>query len=244
MKILSHQLLLIPAFLFAGKVMAQQPATNDYDPKAKTILDDVSKTAKSYSTITAEFTITTKKTDGTSDSKDGTIVLKGSKYKLTLNTKVKDKMYAEEYYNDGKTTWAYVQKDNEVTIDNAPDPNKKKEGTFSVSDIFSDPAKGFKYRFIKEETLNGKVVQQIELYPEKPDKKNYHTIKLTIDKVKKQVISAVQVNNDQSTITYTIKKFTPNLDVPDSTFQFDKKTHPGVKAIDLREDDDDGDSAK
>jgi outer membrane lipoprotein-sorting protein len=33
---------------------------------------------------------------------------------------------------------------------------------------------------------------------------------------------------------YTIQSFTPNVKVPESTFTFDKKDHPGVELVDLR----------
>ena len=235
MKPFIKSLFAIPIFLlvFPTITKAQDP---NYDPKAKLILDDVSKTAKSYTTITATFSITIKKADNTSDVKNGSIIMKSGKYKITLENKVKEVIKKEEYYNDGKTTWVYSEKDKEVNVDNF-DPNKKKtENSISPNDIFTIHEKGFKYKFIKEEIQNGKTVQLIDLYPEKPDKKNYHTVKLTIDKVKKQIINVVFLNKDGSTTTYTVKTFTPNLDVPDSTFQFDIKTHPGVSVIDLRDD--------
>ncbi len=227
--------LAIPALLFSVIAFAQ-PGDPNYD-KAKLILDEVSKTAKAYSSISATFSITIKPATGTAEVKTGNVVMKSGKYKITLDNKVKDVIKKEEYYNDGKTTWVYIEKDKEVTIDHAPDPTKKKaENSISVNDIFTIHEKGFKYTFVKEETQNGKVVQLINLIPEKPDKKNYHTIKLTIDKAKKQIINIVQLNRDGSTITYNVKTFTPNTVVPDTTFQFDMKVHPGVTVIDMRED--------
>jgi outer membrane lipoprotein-sorting protein len=225
--------LAIPALLFSVMSFAQQ------DPKAKLILDEVSKTAKAYSTISATFSITVKQKDGSTDVKNGSVLMKSGKYKITLDNKVKDVIKKEEYYNDGKTTWVYIEKNKEVTIDNAPDPAKKKaENSISVNDIFTIHEKGFNYTFIKEETQNGRVVQIIDLIPEKPDKKNYFKIKVTIDKVKKQIINIVQMNKDGSSITYNVKTFTPNTEVPDTTFQFDKKLHPGVTVIDLRDEED------
>ncbi|CAN5163829.1 hypothetical protein BH09BAC5_BH09BAC5_17410 [soil metagenome] len=224
----------IPALLIAVIAFAQ-PSDPNYDPKAKAILDEVSKTAKAYSTISATFSITIKQANGTSDVKNGSVVMKSGKYKITLENKVKDVVKKEEYYNDGKTTWVYIEKDNEVTIDNAPDPAKKKsDNSISPNDIFTIHEKGFKYTFIKEETQNGKVMQIINLVPENPDKKNYHTVKLTIDKVKKQIVNVVFMNKDGSSTTYNVKTFTPNNEVPDTTFQFDKKLHPGVSEIDMR----------
>lgn len=238
----------LPAFLLLGftavslNISAQTPQQkqdpNSYDPKAKAILDDVSKTAKSYTSITATFSLTMEKADKTKDVHEGTIVMKGSKYKISLNRKIKDKVYLEEYINNGKTVWTFSQKDNEVTIDNAPDPAKKKNSnSISPSDIFTIHEKGFKYKFIKEEMQNGKAVQLIDLYPDNPDKKNYSIVKVVIDKAKKQIISVTFNNKDGSKTIYTVKSFTPNLEVADTTFTFDSKTHPGCKSVDLRDED-------
>jgi len=218
---------------------AQTPAKTgpDYDPKAKTILDGVSATAKAYQSITATFTITMEKPGAAKETKDGTVILKGNMYKVVLDNKQKDKVYKEEYYNDGKTMWVYNEKDKEVTIDHAPDPAKKKnDNQISTSEIFTIHEKGFKYSFVKEETQAGKVVQLVNLVPEQPDKKNYHTVKLTIDKVKKQIISVVFLNKDGSKTTYTVKTFVPNTVYTDATFKYDSKTHPGVSIIDMRDE--------
>jgi outer membrane lipoprotein-sorting protein len=234
MKSLKKITLAIPALLLSVMAFAQTADPNS--EKARLILDEVSKTAKAYSTISATFAITVKQANGTTDVKNGSVVMKSGKYKIVLDNKVKEVIKKEEYYNDGKTTWVYIEKDKEVTIDYAPDPTKKKaENSISPNDIFTIHEKGFKYTFVKEETQNGRVVQLINLIPEKPEKKNYHTVKLTIDKVKKQIVNVVFMNKDGSSITYNVKTFTPNTEVPDTTFQFDLKAHPGVQVIEMRE---------
>jgi outer membrane lipoprotein-sorting protein len=223
-----------------ASALAQTKTGPDYDPKAKTILDGVSATAKAYTSITANFTITTEKPGAAKESKTGTVILKGNMYKITLNNKnAKGVAYKEEYYNDGVSMWVYNENDKECTVDDAPDPAKKKnENTISPTEIFTFHEKGFKYKFIKEETqTGGKVVQLIDLYPEQPDKKPYHTVKLTIDKVKKQIISIVLVNKDGSKTTYTVNTFTPNTAYTDATFRFDKAAHPGVTIISLKDED-------
>lgn len=232
--------LVFAAMLALPTASFAQPKTGpDYDPKAKTILDGVSATAKAYTSITATFTISTEKPGGVKESKTGTVILKGKMYKITLNNiNSKGKAYKEEYYNDGTTVWVYNENDNECTVDNAPDPAaKKNENTISPTEIFTFHEKGFKYKFIKEETQSGgKVVQMIDLYPEQADKKPYHTVKLTIDKVKKQIVSIVLMNKDGSKTTYTVNTFTPNTVYTDATFKFDQAAHPGVTMIDLREE--------
>jgi outer membrane lipoprotein-sorting protein len=226
----------VPALMFATAAFAQ-PTDPNYDPKAKVILDDVSKTAKGYSTITATFTITIKHPDGSADVKNGTAVLKGSKYKVILENKVKDVIYKEEYYNDGTKTYVFTEKNGELTIDKAPDPNAtRSENSISPSSLFSAWDKGFKYKFIKEEVKDGRTYQYIELYPEKPDKKNYTMVQLTIDKAKKQITSITLKMKDGSTTVYAIKTFTPNLEVTDATFKFDEKAHKVKTRVDLTED--------
>jgi outer membrane lipoprotein-sorting protein len=229
MNIIRKIALTVPACFFAFATFAQTAQ----DPKAKLILDEVSKTAKAYTTISASFSIAVKNKEGKTDTKNGSIMMKNGKYKITLENKVKDAIKKEEYYNDGKTTWVYSEKDNEVTID-CFDPTQKKESQISPNDIFTIHEKGFKYKYIKEETQSGKVVHLIDMFPENPDKKNYHTVKLIIDKAKKQILSVAFLNKDGSSTTYTVKSLTPNLDMTDGSFQFDTKTHPGVEVIDLR----------
>lgn len=221
--------------------LAQTPAKTgpDYDPKAKTILDGVSATAKSYVSITAGFTITMEKPDKTKETKNGTVILKGSKYKITLENKdSKGVIKKEEYYSNGVNTWVYSEKDKEVTKD-CPDPNKKKnENQISPTEIFTFHEKGFKYKFIEEKTEGGVVFQYINLFPEQPDKKPYHTVKLKIDKVKKQIVSITQLNDDGSKTTYTVNTFTSNIAYTDATFVWDQKAHPGVTLVDLCEEED------
>jgi outer membrane lipoprotein-sorting protein len=226
-------------FALPVALAAQAKTGPGYDPKAKTILDGVSATAKAYQSITATFSIIMEKPapDKTKETKDGTVILKGNMYKIILENKHKDKVYHEEYYNDGKSLWVYSEKDKETTLDAAPDPAKKKnENQISPTEIFTIHEKGFKYTFIEEKTEGGKVIQIIDLIPEQPDKKNYHTIRVTIDKAKKQIISILQKNKDGSKTTYLVKTFTPNIAYTDATFKYDKAAHPGVPVIDLRED--------
>lgn len=209
----------------------------DYDPKAKTILDGVSATAKAYTSITASFSFTMEKPGATKETKTGSAILKGAKYKITLDTKdAKGVPKKEEYYNNGVNTWVYSEKDNECSKD-CIDPNaKKNENQISPTDIFTFHEKGHKYKFVEEKTEGGVVYQYINLFPENPDKKNYHTVKLKIDKAKKQIVSITQLNDDGSKSTYTILTFTPNVTYTDATFQWDQKAHPGVTLIDLCEE--------
>jgi len=182
----------------------------DQDPKAKVILDDISKTTKSYKTITTDYSlIITNKDKKQTDKQTGKIQVKGTKFRLEIP--------GNSILCDGKTVWTFNKEANEVSIknyepssDDALDPTK----------IFTMYENGYKYKFDKEEA--GLTI--INLYPSvKPEKKKFHTIKLYVDKPKKQVKKMIMLMKDGGTQTYELKTLTPNLDILENQFVFDSK---------------------
>lgn len=210
----------ISALIIATTINAQDPV----DKKAKAILDDLSVKTKGYNTIKAEFTFTILTREKKTETQTGAIQMKGEKYKLEIK--------GQEIYSDGKTVWTYLKDAKEVQVNDVTPPS---DDNISPASIFTVYEKGFKYKYDKEEFRNGVAVQIINLYPNNPDKKKFHTVKLVVDKMKKQVIEIVLNMKDGSTYTYKIKKFAPNTDMKDNLFTFDSKTHPGVEVVDLRE---------
>lgn len=209
-------------FLLAGLIFSMGMGTavqaqSDNDPKAKTILDELSAKTKTYSTIKTDFTIQlTNKQGKVTETQNGTVQLKGDKYKLQLPGQV--------ILSDGKYTWTYMKEAGETQKNFA---DKNAEG-MTPTNIFTMYEKGYKYKFEKED----KGIQVINLYPLKPDGKKYHTIKLMIDKAKKQITSVKVLNKDGTTQTITIKNFTPNTEMQDAMFQWDNKTYPS-ELVDL-----------
>lgn len=191
----------------------------DQDPKAKKILDELSTKTKAYTTIKAEFSWVVEKKDKSKDSQSGKIQTKGAKYKLEIP--------GHEIYCDGKTVWDYIKDANEVQI---KDMEVGGDDAVNPSNIFTIYEKGFKYKFDGEDATT----QTISLFPTNPDKKKFHTIKLTIDKTKKQIISVKMFMKDGTTQTYTIKTFVGSTAIPDTDFVFDIKAHKGISVEDLR----------
>jgi len=207
---------ILVALLAVGSLSALTAQT---DPKAKAILDDLSAKTKAYTTIKAEFTFTTEKKDKTKESQEGKIFTKGNKYRLEIPGHV--------IYCDGKTIWDFIKASNEVQVKDAETGG---DDAVNPSTIFTIYEKGFKYKFDGEDATT----QTISLFPENPDKKKYHTAKLFVDKVKKQISSVKMMMKDGTTQTYTIKSFQSNTPIADSEFTFDMKAHPGVSVEDLR----------
>ncbi|MES2593297.1 MAG: outer membrane lipoprotein carrier protein LolA [Bacteroidota bacterium] len=194
-------------------------ATAQNDPKAKKILDELSAKTKAYTTIKSEFTQTTEKKDKSKESQDAKLETKGNKYKLIIT--------GHEIYSDGKTVWDYGKDANEVIV---KDAEAGAEGSLNPSTIFTMYEKGYKYKFDAEDANT----QTISLFPENPDKQKFHTVKLTIDKIKKQISSVKMLMKDGTSQTYTVKSFVANGDIPDTSFTFNAKGHPGVSVEDLR----------
>lgn len=206
----------VVATVFAIQINAQD------DPKAKSILDNLSKKTKAYTSIKADFTLSIQsKKDGVNETQDGSLHLKGNKYKLMIK--------GQEVISDGKTVWTYIKESEEVHINTiSADDN---DGTFSPDKLFTLYETGFKYKYVEEKNN----IHSINLYPKDAGSKAFHRITLFIDKVKNEIKEVKVFGKDGSEMTYKIKAFTTNSALPDSLFTFDKTKHPKVEVIDLRE---------
>jgi len=190
----------------------------DQDPKAKAILDDLSKTTKQYKTISADVTFTIY-------NKDKKAVEKPQNWKIqTKDQKFRLEIPGSTIVCDGKTLWNFNKDAKEVTIKNFDAENDEQ----NPSKIFTMYETGYKYKFIGEEKVGTAMCQVIDLYPAvKPEKKKFHTVKLYIDKTKKQIVQLKMIMKDGGTQVYEIKLFKANLPMADAQFVFDTK---GLKA--------------
>lgn len=199
-------------FLFIASALLTH--SQEQDPKAKAILDEVSKVTKAYKTISADviFTIFDKSKKTVDKPQNWKVQVKGQKFRLEIPGTL--------IVCDGKTLWNYNKDAKEVTIKNF-DPNNEEQ---NPSTIFTMYETGYKYKYNKEETVAGVVCQEIDLYPAiKPEKKKFHTVKLLINKVKKQIVQLKMMMKDGGTQVYDIKSMKANTEMPDNNFVFDLK---------------------
>lgn len=198
----------------------------DQDPKAKTILDDLSKTTKTYKTIVADYVFTMLNKDGKQTEKqNGKVQIKGEKFKLEIpgNTIV----------CDSKTLWNFNKDAKEVTIKNF---DGKNEDQLNPSKLFTLYETGYKYKFDKEEKVGAITCSVIDLFPaDKPEKKKFHTIKLYVDKAKKQVAQIKMIMKDGTKQIYELKGIKPNQALADNLFVFDTKGLKPDQIIEERE---------
>lgn len=213
--------LFIAAFLVLSSgisVMAQS------EVKAKEILAEVSKKYRSYDVIKTEFLYTLENPEAKiKETQAGTLFVKSklNKYKVILK--------GQELISDGKSQWTYLKADKEVQVsevDNSAD-------ALNPAKLFTIYEKGFKSLYTNDTKVNGKMVHNIDLSPT-DTKRSFFKVKLQIDKLSKQIVNAVIFDKNGNRYTYSIKTFTPNIKVPESTFAFDAKLYPGIELVDLR----------
>ena len=206
-----RKLILAASLCISFGFYAQVPLEND--PKAKTILDELSKLTKAYKTITAEYSfVALTKEKKQTDKQDGKIQVKGQKFRLEIPGNL--------IVCDGKKVFNHNKDQKEVSI-KCYEPDE--EDMLDPTKIFTVYEKGFKCKFEKEEkNAAGVVMQVINLFPTiKPEKKKFHTAKLYVDKSKKQIKTLKLLMKDGGTQTFEIKKFVSNQELTEALFAMD-----------------------
>lgn len=213
--------LLALTFIGLGAIGFAQDGEQD-DPKANKILKAVSKKYKAYKTIKTDFSMKIEnRADGSLEKYNGKLWIKNDMFKVTVA--------GQEIISDTKTLWVYNESVNEVQISKY----QKNDDDFNPSEIFTIYETGFISRLKSEFKEDGKTYQLIELTP-RNKKKPYFLLKLYINKADNSIQTLKILYKAGTTQTYRIEKFSSNININDSEFQFNKADHPDVEEIDLR----------
>jgi outer membrane lipoprotein-sorting protein len=194
------------------------------DPRSKAIVDKLMSQAKAWTSFEADFSSRLQNNKDKLDVKqEGNMKVKGRKFRLVLDKNT--------IINDGTVLYTYNKDANEVSLN---DP-KEMDQDLDPSTLFTQYEKGFKSQFVEEKADAAGVTNQVvKLFPLEPAKKPFHTVILTVDKAKGQPRSVQVLYKDGNVVTYTMKKFTANLELADALFTFDKTKFPGVEVNDMR----------
>jgi len=216
-------LLLIWVCLTAHIAFPQNAAKEEsVDPKAKSLLDKAVAVMENKKGMEIQFTI---KVDNVRDSKsetyNGSAMLKGEKFKLSL----KD----VDTYFDGKVEAVHMVKEKEVTL-SRPDKDDLKEVNPIL--LMKSYKTGYKMRYMGVSTVNGKPCEEVELYPDDLNSP-YSIIHLIFEK-KSLLLESISLRGKGGIHTYfTVTKVSPK-EFKDTDFVFDVKQHPGVEVVDLQ----------
>ena len=195
----------------------------DIDKKAKAILNNVSKTYKSYKTLKVDFSISSenKIENSKTTTEKGVAWLKGDKFKIKFND--------QTIYCNGNTMWTHFEESKEVHIEKY----NPSQSEINVAEIFTMYQKGFLYKYDGQTSLNKQTYEKIKLTPE-DKKKPYFQVELFIETGKHE-IHQVDISFKNG-----IKQFIklsnqlPNENFSNKMFEFSTAENPGITVVDLR----------
>jgi outer membrane lipoprotein carrier protein len=190
------------------------------DQAAVNILDKFAGNALKAPSISMKFRLVTfNQTDNTKDTLEGSVILNKDKYKLDLPNNT--------VWFNGETSWSYLIAEKEVTITRAD----KKDNSFQSrpSLIFSMYKKGYKSRMIEEKSDS----YIIDLYPE-DIKSELMRVRLTIGKVKLNLISLEYKKKDGIIVTLHVIEYNLSLKPEASAFVFQPGKFKDVEIVDMR----------
>lgn len=184
------------------------------DPKAESILKKVSETNQAYKDIYVKFNyeLNNKQAD-VKDERDGELTLSGTKFRLQL--------MGQDIYSDGNIVWYVMKEDMEVHVKSIDE--FKEETNIDPSNIFNQYDKGFKSKFYQEETVNGKALNTIDLFPENPGSKPYSRVRLGVDKQTNHIVYSMTFGKDSTDYKLTVLEMKTDSGVSEEMFVFNQQ---------------------
>jgi outer membrane lipoprotein-sorting protein len=184
------------------------------DTKAKALLDEVSKKAKSYENISIDFKYALENAaENIKQETRGDVVLQGNKYRLNI-------LGATRIF-DGKTLYSISPDDEEVTI-STENPND--ESSFSPSKLLSFYEEGYTYKMDIIQDVKGRKIQYVKLTPIDSNSEIKNVL-LGIDAQTKHIYNLIEVGKNGTKTTLTVNSFKTNEPISKSLFTFDKNKY-------------------
>ncbi|MDR9373647.1 MAG: outer membrane lipoprotein carrier protein LolA [Schleiferiaceae bacterium] len=212
--------ILLALFLLASSF---SPATGQPTYKqAKTLLEEASQKMKSYKTVQIDFDyqFANNRVDPPiTQTKAGQITLQGDDYRLSMPS-MKQLRMGNKLYN-------ILPQDKEVQVTTyQPDA----EEGLTPSKILNLFDQGYSYQMGGSETVNGQKVRYVILKPNASE--SIDKVMVGIQADSKQVHSMKQWGTNGTVTTLTVKEVSPNPDLPQGFFRFDKSDYPGYYIAD------------
>jgi len=186
--------------------------------KAEKIISDILINAKTNAIKTGFMLAVAEK--GNAQVTTGTFILKGNKFVLEM-----DEMKA---YFDGKTQWAYVPQNNEVSITEPTDQELSETNPMAI-------LSGYKSKCNIRFSTKIKSTQNycIEMLP-KIKNQSVSKIEVQVNKNNHNLFSIKLTNKNGSTSLLSLSNFQKGVKVSDTIFAFNKNRYKGVVVNDLR----------
>ena len=208
------------SYSFAILFLSFQSLSAQSNAQAEKILSNILTDAKTNAIKTSFKLSISDKNNPQAQFSTGTFTIKGSKFVLEM-----DEM---KVWFDGKTQWAYVQKNNEVSI---TEPSEKELSETNPMAILS----GFKAKSSIRFSTLVKSGQNycIEMVP-KFKNQDITKIEVQVNKTTNNLVSIKLNNKNGSSSILSLNSFDKSVKVSESIFVFNATKYKGVTINDLR----------
>lgn len=184
------------------------------DPKAQTLLDEVSSKVKGYENISIDFKyVLTNTSENINQETRGSVIMEGNKYKLDI-------LGITRIY-DGKNIYSISPEDEEVSIstENGDDPS-----SITPNKMLSFYKDGFTYKMDILQNVKGRKIQYVKLTPMDSNSEIKYIL-LGIDAGTKHIYNLIEVGKNGTKTTLTVNSFKTNEPLSKTLFTFDENKY-------------------
>lgn len=203
--------LLFTTLFLSGFIFAQ-----DQENRANELLKKVSETLASYSNISIEFSYElVNRKEYIQQKERGSLIVQDNAYTLNL--------MGIQQISDGSFVHTINKENEEVLIE--PVEDAIGEG-LNPSSLFTFYREGYLFSWdIKQPIFGGRTIQYIKLTPIDTYAQAAYLL-LGIDTKTYHIYKLIEVGENNTETTLTVRSFTPNVTLPADTFVFDKTDYP------------------
>lgn len=214
------------ALLFSVSTFAQDyTKTEDSDPEARKILDQVRQKYEAYSSIEATFALEIEFPEQPKEVQEGKLARNGDKYRVAFG--------GQEVFSDGSAMYLVLHGNESVQINNLPEPGED-TGLLSPQSIFNFYDNGeFIYTLIDTRTEGRQVVHIIEFKPADRSSE-YAKLRMLVARDSKEIVRVKAFAKDGSRYTFQLKNVNANKQFDNSYFTYNKSKFPNYYVEDLR----------
>jgi len=202
--------------LFIGLLSTGIALAQNQDQRAEKLLQEVSETLASYSNIAIDFSYElVNRKEYIKQKEQGSLVVKDDKYLLNL--------MGIQQLSDGKNVHTINSENEEVLIE--PVDTELSEG-LNPSKLFSFYKEGYRFTWdIAQPLYGGSVIQFVKLTPIDTYAQAAYLL-LGIDTKTKHIYKLIEVGDNGTETTLTVRSFTPNKVLAANTFEFSEADYP------------------
>ena len=183
--------------------------------QAKHLLNQVSAEIKKQKNLRFEFQyVLENKEEDTRQETEGKVTLAGNQYKLEFLEVIQ--------LFDGNKIYTIVPENKEITVS---DPEENEAISVNPSQLLNFYEEGYGYEWDIRQKVMGRNIQFVKLIPTE-ENLDIQYLLLGIDIAKNSIYKLIEIGNNKTSTTLTIKNQEENISLPHDFFEFNSAEFP------------------